>query len=202
MREADRLTVPHQLRLQLPQHDVRLLPHQPAHSLPIDPAGGPALRSACRRAGLAQRCRDLPGPTDAHSEPLRQLPQRALARSMGFQQLPAQIVTVRTSHLHRWQHKQRPAKYLTLYLREKCSRQRKTPAGSAGRRPQNSIRNYEAVGAAAAGASAFVFTGAGACTSAFLLGARIACRVVPSMRGMNSTVPASPMSRIRRLIIL
>lgn len=38
--------------------------------------------------------------------------------------------------------------------------------------------------------------------SAFLLGARIAWRVVPSMRGMNSTTPASPMSWMRRLMIL
>jgi hypothetical protein len=32
-------------------------------------------------------------------------------------------------------------------------------------------------------------------------GAMMACRIVPSMRGMNSTMPASPMSWIRRLMM-
>ena len=50
---------------------------------------------------------------------------------------------------------------------------------------------------AAGDASAF----RGACSD-FFEGARMACRVVPSMRGMNSTRPASPISRIKRLMIL
>jgi len=33
-------------------------------------------------------------------------------------------------------------------------------------------------------------------------GARMACRIVPSMRGINSTTPASPISWISRLMIL
>ncbi len=33
-------------------------------------------------------------------------------------------------------------------------------------------------------------------------GARMACKIVPSMRGMNSTIPASPMSWMSRLMIL
>ena len=37
---------------------------------------------------------------------------------------------------------------------------------------------------------------------ALFAGAMIACSVVPSMRGMNSTNPASPISMIRRLMIL
>ena len=36
--------------------------------------------------------------------------------------------------------------------------------------------------------------GLGLGASCFFDGARIACRMVPSMRGMNSTMPASPMS--------
>jgi hypothetical protein len=38
--------------------------------------------------------------------------------------------------------------------------------------------------------------------SAFFPGARIACSVVPSIRGMNSTTPASPISWISRLMML
>src|SRR3984957_5061018 len=52
--------------------------------------------------------------------------------------------------------------------------------------------------AGAEGAAGFL----GAGCSAFFEGARIAWSVVPSMRGMNSTRPASPISRIRRLMIL
>ena len=37
--------------------------------------------------------------------------------------------------------------------------------------------------------------------SAFFPGERIACSVVPSMRGMNSTMPASPISMIKRLMM-
>ena len=48
-----------------------------------------------------------------------------------------------------------------------------------------------AAGAVAGWAAGF---GLGAGCSAFLEGAKIACSVVPSMRGMNSTIPASPMS--------
>jgi len=36
----------------------------------------------------------------------------------------------------------------------------------------------------------------------FFPGARIACRIVPSMRGINSTMPASPMSWMSLLMIL
>ena len=38
--------------------------------------------------------------------------------------------------------------------------------------------------------------------ASFLPGARMACRIVPSMRGMNSTTPASPISWMSRLMML
>ena len=48
------------------------------------------------------------------------------------------------------------------------------------------------LGAVACGGGAAGGLGLGA--SCFFDGAMMACRIVPSMRGMNSTIPASPMS--------
>jgi len=75
-------------------------------------------------------------------------------------------------------------------------------------RTQTGYRNsaaYDCVGAAARCSAAGCWAAAGAvggfgaacftrAASIFLPGARIACSVVPSMRGMNSTTPLSPMS--------
>src|SRR5271156_3565720 len=53
----------------------------------------------------------------------------------------------------------------------------------------------------AAGSAAGTLGGAGFFGTSFFPGARVAWSVVPSMRGMNSTEPESPMSWIRRLMM-
>src|ERR1035437_7878289 len=52
---------------------------------------------------------------------------------------------------------------------------------------------------AAGGGAAAAGLGLGA--SCFFEGAMMACRIVPSMRGMNSTTPASPLSWMSLLLI-
>ncbi len=115
MRRAHRMSSLSHGSDELMQHQVGLHLDQTPDQIHWNPARSPSLRSAHHAAGLPPGCRYLPRPANAHTQTFGQFSQRALARSVGLQQLPSQIIALRPCHPSRTNLFSKPARHQVIY---------------------------------------------------------------------------------------